>query len=46
MRLWLDRMHEVGELDGLLDEEHRDVVADNIPVALDNWILFECNLEK
>jgi hypothetical protein len=25
---------EVGELDGVLDEEHRDVVADEIPVAL------------
>ena len=27
-------MNEVGELDGVLDEEHRDVVADEIPVAL------------
>jgi hypothetical protein len=27
-------MNEVGELDGVLDEEDRDVVADEIPVAL------------
>jgi len=26
-------MDEVGEFDGILDEEHRDVVADQIPVA-------------
>ena len=30
----LHRVDEVGELDGVLDEEHRDVVADEIPVAL------------
>ena len=30
----LHGMHEIGELDGVLDEEHRDVVADEIPVAL------------
>jgi hypothetical protein len=34
VRLRLDRVHKVGELDGVLDEEHRDVVADNVPVAL------------
>jgi hypothetical protein len=40
-RLWhgevwfrLSGMHQVGELHGVLDEEHRDVVADEIPVAL------------
>ena len=30
----LHGMHQIGELDGVLDEEHRDVVADEIPVAL------------
>ena len=30
----LDGVDEVGELDRVLDEEHRDVVADEIPVAL------------
>lgn len=34
MRLGLDRVNKVGELDGILDEEHWDVVADDIPVAL------------
>ncbi len=29
----LDGVDEVGELDRVLDEEHRDVVADEIPVA-------------
>ena len=33
VRLGLDGMHEVGELHGVLDEEHRDVVAHQIPVA-------------
>ena len=32
--LLLDRVDEVGELDRVLDEEDRDVVADEIPVAL------------
>ena len=32
--LRLHRMDDVRELDGVLDEEHRDVVADEIPVAL------------
>ena len=32
--LLLGRVDEVGELDGVLDEEHRDVVADQVPVAL------------
>ena len=31
--LGLDRVDEVGKLDGVLDEEHRDVVADEVPVA-------------
>jgi hypothetical protein len=26
-------MDEVGEFDGILDEEYRDVVADQVPVA-------------
>jgi hypothetical protein len=34
VRRGLDRVHEVGELDRVLDEEHRDVVADQVPVAL------------
>ena len=34
MRLGLDSVHEVGELDRILDEEDGDVVADEIPVAL------------
>ena len=32
--LHLDGVDQVGELDGVLDEEHRDVVADQVPVAL------------
>jgi hypothetical protein len=31
--LGLHRMHEVGELHRVLDEEHRHVVADQVPVA-------------
>src|SRR5512141_1450259 len=27
------RMDEVGEFDGILDEENRDVVADQVPIA-------------
>ena len=34
VRLLLGGMDQVGELDRVLDEEHRDVVADEIPVAL------------
>ena len=34
VRCLLDRVDEVGELDRVLDEEDRDVVADEIPVAL------------
>ena len=30
----LHGVDQIGELDGVLDEEHRDVVADEIPVAL------------
>src|ERR1700749_1361410 len=33
VRLWLHGMDDVGELDRVLDEEHRDVVADQIPIA-------------
>src|SRR6185312_5123746 len=33
MRLRLDRMHEVRELHRVLDEEDRDVVTDEVPVA-------------
>src|SRR5450830_1134207 len=29
----LDGMDEVGKFDGILDEENRDVVADQVPVA-------------
>ena len=32
--LLLGRVDQVGELDRVLDEEHRDVVADDVPVAL------------
>ena len=32
--LFLHRMDDVGKLDRVLDEEHRDVVADDVPVAL------------
>ncbi|KAI5307774.1 hypothetical protein KEM55_007458, partial [Ascosphaera atra] len=28
--LWLDSMNKIGELDSILDEEHRDVVANDI----------------
>ena len=33
VRLGLGRVHQVGELHRVLDEEDRDVVADEIPVA-------------
>ena len=33
VRLGLHRVNEIGKLDRVLDEEHRDVVADEIPVA-------------
>jgi hypothetical protein len=33
-RLRLDRVDDVGELDAVLDEEHRHVVADQVEVAL------------
>src|SRR5512140_2064049 len=33
VRLHLDGMNEVGKFDGVLDEEDRDVVADQVPVA-------------
>ena len=31
--LLLDGVDDVGKLDGVLDEEHRDIVADDVPVA-------------
>ena len=34
MRLWLECMHEVWELDSVLNEVHRQVVADQVVVAL------------
>ena len=34
VRLHLHRMNQVRELDGILNEEHRDVVADQIEVAV------------
>ena len=34
VRLFLHGVHEVGELDRILDEEDGDVVADDVPVAL------------
>jgi len=34
LRIALLGVHKIGELDGILDEEHRRVVADQIPVAL------------
>ena len=33
VRLGLDGVHQVGELDRILDEEHRNVVADQVVVA-------------
>ena len=33
VRLGLDGVHEVGKLHRVLDEEHRDVVSDQVPVA-------------
>ena len=33
VRLGLDRVDQVGKLHRVLDEEHRDVVADQVPVA-------------
>src|SRR5660398_304825 len=32
--LHLDGMDEVGEFNGILDEENRDVIADQVPVAV------------
>ena len=34
VRLHLHGMDEVGKLDRVLDEEHRDIVADEVPIAL------------
>ena len=34
VRLGLDGMHQVGKLHCILDEKHRHVVADQVPVAL------------
>ena len=33
IRLWLSGMDDVGKLDRVLDEEDRDVVTDNVPIA-------------
>ena len=33
IRLHFHRMDQIGEFDRVLDEEHRDVVADEVPVA-------------
>jgi len=33
IRLLFDRVHHVGKLNGVLDEEHRNIVADDVPVA-------------
>jgi hypothetical protein len=30
IRLWLDRVDEIREQDGILDEEYRDVVSNDI----------------
>ena len=29
-----DRMNEVGKFDGILNEKDRDIIADQIPIAL------------
>ncbi len=34
VRLGFDRMHEVGKLDRILNEEHRHVIADQVEDAL------------
>jgi len=34
IRLRLGRVNDVGKLDGVLDEEDRDVVSDQVPVSL------------
>ncbi len=33
VRFHFHRVHEVGELDCILDEEDRDVVSDQIPIT-------------
>ena len=33
IRLLLRRMNDIRKFDGVLNEENRDVVADNVPVA-------------
>ena len=33
-RVRLERVNDVGELDRIADEEHREVIADQIPVAI------------
>ena len=33
IRLHLHRMDQIGKLDGVLNEKHRDIVADEIEVA-------------
>ena len=34
VRRLLDRMDEVGKLDRVLNEEHRNVIADQVPISL------------
>ncbi len=34
IRFHLHRVYQVGKLDGVLNEEHRNIVSDQIPVAL------------
>ena len=33
MRLWLDRMDEIRKLHAILDEEDRNIIADQIKIA-------------
>jgi hypothetical protein len=34
VRLWLSSVYHIGELHGILNEEYRNVVANNVPVTL------------
>jgi len=34
VRLRLDGVYDIGKLDGILDEENGDIIANNIPVPL------------
>ena len=33
MRFWFDGMYDIREFDRVLNEEDRNVIADNIPIA-------------